>query len=61
MWKKSYDTGKNALICCKDKIKESSYNHNLFPFLPEILVISLKRVVNGQHIAHYLEYWLIYV
>ena len=56
--KKSYDKGKNALICCKDKIKENSYNQNLFASLPEILVISLKRVVNGQHIDHYLEYGL---
>lgn len=54
--KKSYDYGKNAFICNKHQIKERSYNQNLFVSLPEILVISLKRVVNGKHINHYIDY-----
>ena len=54
--KKSYDYGKNSFMCYKHQKKERSYNQNLFASLPEILVISLKRVINGQHIDHYIEY-----
>lgn len=54
--RKSYDYGKNAFICNKHQKKESSFNQNLFVSLPEILVISLKRVVNGKHINHYIDY-----
>jgi len=54
--KKSYDSPKNSFLCTKHQIKESSYSQNLFQTLPEILVISLKRVVNGRHIDHYIDY-----
>ena len=54
--KKSFDYGKNAFICNKHQKKEKSYNQNIFVSLPEILVISLKRVVNGRHINHYIDY-----
>ena len=47
---------KNTFICSKHQKKESPYSQNLFASLPELFVISLKRVVNGQHIGHYLEY-----
>lgn len=53
---KSYDTGKNTFICSKHQKREKSFSQNLFASLPEIFVISLKRVVNGQHIDHYLHY-----
>jgi ubiquitin C-terminal hydrolase len=54
--KKSYDSSKNSFMCTKHQIKESSYSQNIFQTLPEILVISLKRVVNGKHIDHYIDY-----
>jgi ubiquitin C-terminal hydrolase len=54
--KKGYDYGKNAFICNKHQKKETSYNQNIFVSLPEILVISLKRVVNGKHVDHYVHY-----
>ena len=54
--KKSYDYGKNSFICCKHQKQERSNNQNLFASLPEILVISLKRVVNGIHLNHYFDY-----
>lgn len=54
--KKSYDSSKNSFLCTKHQIKESSYSQNLFQTLPEILVISLKRVVNGRHIDHFIDY-----
>ena len=53
---KSYDYGKNTLICNKHQKKEKSYYRNIFLTLPEILVISLKRVVKGQHVDHFIEY-----
>ena len=54
--KKSYDYGKNSFICFKHQRQEKSYNQNLFASLPEILVISLKRVVKDQHLNHYVDY-----
>lgn len=54
--KKSYDYGKNTLICNKHNRKEKSYFQNIFISLPEILVISFKRVVNGRHVDHYIDY-----
>jgi len=54
--KKSYNYGQNTLLCLKHQRNEKSYSQNLFQSLPEILVISLKRVVNGEHIDHYFDY-----